>query len=205
MATQDAVRRIALSLPGVREDTSHFAFGVENKGKDKGIAWAWRERVHPKKARVPSEEVLAVRVANLLEKEALLAADEEKFFTEPHYNGYPAVLVRLAAVTEAELHKLITDAWECAATRELREGGAKAKTMKAKTMKAKTMKATTKTKTKATAKTAKKATTAKTVKQATTKNVPKQQPVAKSTKSAAKAPVAKRQPAARATKTSPKR
>lgn len=190
MATQDAVRRLALSLPGVRENTSHFAFSVEDKGKDKGIAWAWRERVHPKKARVPSEDVIAVRVANLLEKEALLAADEEKFFTEPHYNGYPAVLVRLAAITEAELHKLITDAWECAATRELREGGAKAKTVKT-------------AKTKATAKTMK--ATAKTAKNATTTKVAKQPPVAKSTKSAAKAPVAKRQPAARATKTSPKR
>jgi hypothetical protein len=185
MATQDAVRRIALSLPGVRENTSHFAFGVEDK--DMGIAWAWRERVHPKKARVPSKDVIAVRVANLLEKEALLAADDEKFLTEPHYNGYPAVLVRLAAVTEAELHELITDAWECAATRELREGGAKAKTVKT-------------TKTKANAKTVK--TNAKTVK---TTKVAKKQPVAKSTKSAAKAPVAKQQPAARATKTSPKR
>jgi hypothetical protein len=122
MATQDAVRRIALSLPGVRENTSRFAFGIENKGKEKGIAWSWLERVHPKKARVPNNEVLAIRVADQLEKEALLAADEEKFFTEPHYNGYPAVLVRIAAVSEAELRKLLTDAWECQAPRELREG-----------------------------------------------------------------------------------
>jgi len=47
---------------------------------------------------VPNPEVLAVRVASLAEKEELLAADPEKFFTEPHYNGFPAVLVRLPAI-----------------------------------------------------------------------------------------------------------
>lgn len=113
MASQQAVREIALSLPGVREATDSFAFSVEVAGKDKGLAWPWRERVHPKKARVPNRDVLAVRVASLEDKEALLSADEEKFFTEPHYHGYPAVLVRLAAVSEAELHKLLSDAWEC--------------------------------------------------------------------------------------------
>jgi hypothetical protein len=45
------------------------------------------ERIDPKKPRVPNPEVLAVRVASLAEKEELLAADPEKFFTEPRYNG----------------------------------------------------------------------------------------------------------------------
>jgi hypothetical protein len=49
----------------------------------------------------------------------LLAADAGKFFTEPHYNGFPAVLVRLAAVGEDELRELITDAWRCQAPRDL--------------------------------------------------------------------------------------
>jgi hypothetical protein len=45
----------------------------------------------------------------------LLAADPDIFFTEPHYDGYPAVLVRLRAVTKAQLRKLIEDAWRCQA------------------------------------------------------------------------------------------
>jgi hypothetical protein len=116
------VRRIALSLPGVTEGEGRFSFGVMNAGKEKGLAWSWLERVHPKKARVPNEDVLAVRVADQLAKAALLAADPDKFFTEPHYNGYPAVLVRLAHVTEPELQKLLTDAWECQAPKELVRG-----------------------------------------------------------------------------------
>jgi hypothetical protein len=51
----------------------------------------------------------------------LLASDEEKVFTEPHYNGFPAVLVRLAAVEVDELEELITDAWRCQAPKALVE------------------------------------------------------------------------------------
>jgi hypothetical protein len=123
MATQADVRRIALALPGVREDETRFAFTVESKGKPKGIAWVWLERVTPKKARVPCPKVLAVRVKDAAEKAMLLAGDPERFFTEPHYNGYPAVLVRLPAVTPAQLRRLIADAWRCQAPRELVERG----------------------------------------------------------------------------------
>jgi hypothetical protein len=63
--------------------------------------------------------VLAVRVANVGEKEALIASDPEKFFTEPHYNGYPAVLVRLAAAGVKELRELLTDAWRIQAPKAL--------------------------------------------------------------------------------------
>ena len=112
MATQDDVRRIALALPEVQEGTDRFAFSVANKGKQKGIAWVWRERVHPKKARVPNPEVVAIQVPDLDEKEMLLASDDgSKFFTEPHYNGFPAVLVRLEAIEVDELEELIIDAW----------------------------------------------------------------------------------------------
>ena len=115
MATQADVRRIALSLPDTQESKTDFAFSVLNKGKAKGFAWVWKERVNPKKPRVPNPEVLAVRVANLGQRDALLAADSRKFFTEPHYAGFPAVLVRLAAVTTADLKVLLTDAWQCQA------------------------------------------------------------------------------------------
>jgi hypothetical protein len=69
------------------------------------------ERVTPKKARVPQPKVIAVRVASLEDKDFLLALDPAKFFTEPHYNGFPAVLVRLPAVTVRELRPIITEAW----------------------------------------------------------------------------------------------
>jgi hypothetical protein len=117
--TEADVRRIALSLPETSEAEDRFAFSVLNRGKQKAIAWVWLERIEPKKPRVPKPGVMAVRVANLSEKEMLLASDEEKFFTEAHYNGFPAVLVRLAAIDVDELEELITDAWRSQAPRAL--------------------------------------------------------------------------------------
>jgi hypothetical protein len=122
MATQADVRRIALSLPGTVEADNRFAFEVPNKGKMKGYAWVWLERVTPKKARIPQPKVLAIRVATLDDKEILLRLNPKKFFTEPHYNGYPAVLVHLAAVTAGELRPLLREAWHCVAPKALREG-----------------------------------------------------------------------------------
>jgi len=119
MANQSDVRRIALSLPETVEEEGRFAFSVVNGGKRKGIAWVWLERIDPKKARVPNPRVIGVRVADQVEKELLLASDETKFFTEPHYNGYPAVLVRLDAIEKDELEALITRAWRCQAPRAL--------------------------------------------------------------------------------------
>src|ERR1700704_4569791 len=98
MAGQSDVRRIALALPDTREAEDRFAFSVANKGKEKGFVWAWNERVEPKKPRVPRPDVVAIRVADRFEREALLASEPETFFTEPHYNGYPAVLVRLPRI-----------------------------------------------------------------------------------------------------------
>lgn len=121
MATPEDVRRIALSLPETSEDPNRFAFSVLNKGKSKGVAWVWLERIHPKKARVPNLSVIAVAVADLNEKELLLAANPGKYFTEPHYNGYPAILIRLADIDCDELRGLIVNAWGCAAPKALVE------------------------------------------------------------------------------------
>jgi len=104
-----------MALPGVEPSEEGFAFGVTVKGKQKGFVWAWRERLHPKKPKVPSETVVAVSVANLSEKEIILGSDPEKFFTEDHYNGFPAVLVRLAAIEAHELEDLLIEAWRCKA------------------------------------------------------------------------------------------
>ena len=119
MAQQDDVRRIALSLPEAGEDEDRFAFHVRSGQKLKGFAWVWLERVEPKKPRVPRPDVLAVRVADQSEKELLLAAAPDKFFTEPHYNGFPAVLVRLGAIEVDELEELLVEAWRCQAPKAL--------------------------------------------------------------------------------------
>ena len=121
MATQSDVRRIALSLPGTEEAKDRFAFSVGGgKGKPKGFVWVWMERVAPKKPRVPNPAVLAVRVSGLAQKDFMISADPEKFFTEPHYDGFPAVLVRLDAVSVAELEVLVAEAWRCQAPPPLR-------------------------------------------------------------------------------------
>jgi hypothetical protein len=120
-ADQEDVRRIALALPEVSEAEDHFGFGVRSRGKPRGFVWAWNERVQPKRPRVPRPDVLAVRVADLVEKEMLLASDPEKFFTEPHYNGFPAVLVRLPEVGVDELRELIVGAWRAQAPAALVE------------------------------------------------------------------------------------
>jgi hypothetical protein len=130
MATQADVRRIALSLPETEESDTRFAFSVKNKDKRKGFVWVWMERIDPKKARVPQPKVIAVRTASLDDKEFLLGLDSEKFFTEPHYNGFPAILVRLAAVSARELRPLITEAWRSQAPKGLDPDPRKQKTKK---------------------------------------------------------------------------
>jgi hypothetical protein len=115
MPTQDDVRRLALALPDTTEDPDHFGFRVDGKQ----FAWAWNKRVDPKRARVPQPDVLVVRVANELEKQSLLSLDTSAFFTEPHYNGYPAVLIRLPMVDLDLLEKLLTDAWRTKAPKRL--------------------------------------------------------------------------------------
>jgi hypothetical protein len=121
VADLDDVRRIARSLPGAVEGTDSFGFGVEDKGRVKGFCWSWKERVDPRKARVENLDVLAVCVGGAEEKQQLLDADPVRFFTEPHYNGYPAVLVRLAEVDADELRELVTDAWWYVAPKQLRD------------------------------------------------------------------------------------
>jgi hypothetical protein len=119
MATQADVRRIALSLPQTEEAVDRFAFSVRNKGKLKGFVWVWMERIEPKQPRVPQPDAVAVRVANLAEKDRLLALHPTKFFTEPHYNGFPAILVHLPTISVPELEPLIKAAWRCQAPKDL--------------------------------------------------------------------------------------
>ena len=119
MATQDDVRRIALALPDVVEDEDGFGFAVRAGSKRRPIAWVWLERTEPNEPRTPNPAVLGVRTPNQGEKEALIGSDPAIYFTEPHYDGYPAVLVRLDAVEVDELEELLTDAWRCRAPKRL--------------------------------------------------------------------------------------
>ena len=90
MADLNDVGRIALSLPETTMDDDRIAFSVTTKGKRKGIAWVWMERVHPKQARVPNLGVLAIRGRDLAEKDMLLAARRS-----PEYALHRAALQRL--------------------------------------------------------------------------------------------------------------
>ena len=119
MATQADVRKIALSFPDTIEREDRFAFEVRHGAKYKGFAWVWLERIDPRKPRVANPDVLAVRVANLDAKEILLMADADKFFTEPHYDGFPAALVRLQKISRAELRELLCQAWLVQAPKSL--------------------------------------------------------------------------------------
>jgi hypothetical protein len=108
VATQADVRRIALSLEGTTEDPNEFVFRVNGKF----YVWRWLERVDPKKPRVPNPKVIAVRVGDDIAKQMLLAMDPKVFFTEPHYDGYNAVLVRLPKISRPMLKEVITGAWQ---------------------------------------------------------------------------------------------
>ena len=76
----------------------------------------------PKQPRVPNPKVLAILTTSLADNELILASDATKYFTEPHYNGFPAVLVRLEAVTVRDLRRLLEDAWRKVAPKELVKG-----------------------------------------------------------------------------------
>jgi hypothetical protein len=110
VVNEEQIREIVMALPGTSEEPGSGQFDVGGTG----IAWPYREKVHPKKARVERRDIFAVRVANEEVKFALIAGDPDKFFTTDHYNGYPAVLVRLAAIDIDELRDLIVDAHSCA-------------------------------------------------------------------------------------------
>ena len=115
MATFDDVRRIGMSLPEAAVDDAGTAFRVDGKL----FAWPWLERVDPRRARVPNLEVLVVRVASEMDKDALIGMDPGAFFTEAHYDGYAAILIRLAAIDDAMLQKLLADSWRLRAPKRL--------------------------------------------------------------------------------------
>ena len=112
MATWDDVRRIVGELPEVE---SRPAWGNTMwRVKGKGFVW---ERPLGKKDRAdlgddaPDGEILGVRVPDEGVKQAFIADDPSIYFTIPHFDGYPAVLVRLDEIDVDELTEVVTEAW----------------------------------------------------------------------------------------------
>jgi len=126
----DDVARMAAELPEVVEVERYGSRawavpGTSKRGGPKVFAW---ERPFSKAdirrygtETPPEGPILAIRVADLHEKEAVLAAGSEAFFTIPHFDGYAAVLVRLDGVAEADLREALVDGWLACAPRGLAE------------------------------------------------------------------------------------
>jgi hypothetical protein len=120
VATWDDVRRIALSLPQTSEEPAHGNLGW--RVKDKGFVWERplrRADIAALGERAPDGPILGAYVEHVGIKEALLANDPDVFFTTPHFDGYPAILVRLERIDVAELEELIVDAWLARAPKRL--------------------------------------------------------------------------------------
>ena len=124
MATLEAAAALAAGLPEVTEGEDKHGHGHRTWAVG-GKAFAW-ERPFSKadikrygSETPPEGPILAVKVADLAEKEAILAAETPGFFTIPHFNGFSAVLVRLEVIDVAELEELIIDAWLARAPKKL--------------------------------------------------------------------------------------
>lgn len=121
MVSIDEVARIASDLPEVTEGERYGNRTWSVAGK----AFAW-DRPFSKAdirrfgdARPPDGPILAVSVADLSEKEAVLATQPGAFFTIPHFDGYSAVLIQLKKVTKRALREAIVDGWLACAPKKL--------------------------------------------------------------------------------------
>ena len=112
MADWDDVRRIALALPETSEKESR---GLASwRVRDKLFVWERPLRKSDLEAlgdAAPDGPILGARVEHLVAKEALLADNPGVFFTTPHFDGYPAILVRLDEIGLDDLGEVIVEAW----------------------------------------------------------------------------------------------
>ena len=120
MAGWDDVRRIALALPETSERVSRG--NRQWLVKDKLVVWERPLRRADYEAlgdAAPDGPILGARVEHLVAKEALLADDPGVYFTTPHFDGYPAVLVRLDRIALEDLEELIVESWLARAPKRL--------------------------------------------------------------------------------------
>jgi hypothetical protein len=122
--TFDNVARLALALPEVTEGEDKHRHG-HRTWEVGGKAFAW-ERPFSKAdikrygdQTPPEGPILAIRTVDLAEKEAILAANPDAFFTIPHFDGYSAFLIQLEKVDLKALKDAITDGWLACAPRAL--------------------------------------------------------------------------------------
>ena len=121
MATWEDVRRLALALPETSEKASYgqtMAWQV----KDKTFAWERPLRKSDLEAlgdAAPTGPILGARVPDEGAKEALIADDPEVYFTTPHFDGYPAILVQLDNIDLEELEEVLVEGWLCKAPKKL--------------------------------------------------------------------------------------
>jgi hypothetical protein len=105
--TEDDVRRIAGALPGAYEQASY----------DGQPSWRTKPRMFTWIRSDPA--ALVVWVGSVEDKEALIASEPEKFFTTPHYDGHPTVLVRFNAIDVDELAETLTESWRIRAPKKV--------------------------------------------------------------------------------------
>ena len=120
MATWDDVRRIALALPETSERVSRDL--RQWRVKDKLLVWERplrRADIEALGDEAPDGPILGARVEHLGAKEAFLADDPGVFFTTPHFDGYPAILVRLDRIAVEDLDEVIVEAWLARAPKRL--------------------------------------------------------------------------------------
>jgi hypothetical protein len=106
MPTWEDVVAAGTQFPGVEVTTSFGTPSLKVRGK-----FMCRMRTNP--------DALVVRVVDVGDQEALVLGDPDVFFTTPHYDGWPGVLVRLDAVDPVQLAELIEDAWRVQAPKRL--------------------------------------------------------------------------------------
>ena len=117
MATLDDVRAIAMGFPGVTERTDGHRGGATWHTPSGAFVWQRGpsgrdvEQLAALGREWPASEVVGVRTEGIQVKDALIETYPDTFFTIPHFDGYPAVLVRLVAIEIDHLREVITDAW----------------------------------------------------------------------------------------------
>ena len=120
MASWDDVRRLALALPETSEGTAHG--NTAWRVRDKLFVWERPLRKSDLEAlgdTAPGGPILGARVEHEVAKQALLADDPDVFFTTPHFDGYPSVLVQLDRIGTDDLEEVIVEAWLARAPKRL--------------------------------------------------------------------------------------